>query len=199
MTRALPILAAVAIASGCGDRDDAMGEASTSPGGSADDDGGNAPADDDGADNDGGGGTPPLGSSECELGIGISGAVTWSTPSTPACGIPFGPQTGIFMGYLFLDGAIQSVQIDVADVTEGETGTFPAAMTLTHVDGRTWTTEACRVVIQSHVPDPEFDDDFSRAYRVHAMGSCTDPAADEAGLETVIVDPFALRFPARWA
>jgi hypothetical protein len=199
--RAVSIAIAAAITLGCGAGDDASDGADATTTAASSDAGnpGSQDAGQDGGPSGDGGGAPPIGSSACELGIAITGALTWSTPSTPACGIPFGPQTGIFMGYLFLDGAIEAVQIEVGEVTEGATGTFPASLTLTHADGRAWTSEACMVTIATHVAEPELDDEFSRAYRVQGTGTCTQPATDEAGTESVDVAPFQLRFPARWA
>lgn len=203
---ALHVAFAVALPFACGNEagDDA---ASTDAGGteSAEEGSAGSAASDgsDGSDGSAGSagsaGSPAIGEDACELGIAITGAVTWSTPSAPACAIPFGPPTGISMGWIFVDGPMQAVGLDVDDVTEGETGTFPATITLTHTDGREWSTATCTVEIDSHAPEPELDDEFSRAYRVHATGSCLQPATDEAGSESVVVASFALRFPARWS
>lgn len=149
---------------------------------------------------DSNGDTPPLGDGSCELAASLSGASQWSTPSAPGCGIPFGPDAGISMIFLFTDGEIQAITIDVADVTEGETGTFAATMEIEHADGRTWTAADCTVDIDEHAADPGSDDEFSRAYLVHATGTCASPAqSEEMAAEPIEIDPFELRFPARWS
>lgn len=103
------------------------------------------------------------------------------------------------MHYLFVDGEVERVTIDVAEIMEGETGTFPATLEIDHVDGRSWTAAECTVDVDEHVAEPEEDDDLSRGFIVHATGSCSAAAQpDDMGNEALEIMSFELRFPPRW-
>jgi hypothetical protein len=150
-----------------------------------------------GCDDKGGGGD--IGTSSCELGASVSGVVTWENPTAPACAITFGGTTDITMGFLFIDGEVESITIDVAEIGEGETGMFPATFEIRHSDDRRWIADQCTVQIDAHVADPEFDDELSRSYLVHGTGSCSGAAVTQGGtMDGPQVEPFEFRFPPRW-
>jgi hypothetical protein len=139
-----------------------------------------------------------LGDSSCELAASISGEVEWSSSRAPACAIPFGGDTGILMLYLPLGEPIAGVTVDVDEVTEGETGTFPATVEVRHEDDREWTATACTVTIDEHSYQSE--DDFSKEYLATGSGECASPAEPTGGdaTGTVTVEPFAFRFAPHW-
>ena len=150
-------------------------------------------------DGGGGGGGGELGDSECELAISLTGALEWTSAAAPACLIPFGGDVGISMLYgLVDDGPVERVEIEVAEVTEGEVGEFPAAVTVRAHDGRSWTSSSCVVVIDAH--EYVGEDEFSRMYQVTGSGGCATPAAPSGGDASgeLEVADFQFRFPPSW-
>jgi hypothetical protein len=137
-------------------------------------------------------------SESCSLTAQVSGGVAWSFADNPACLIPFGGGSGIDMQFRPIDGEVQVFEVDVSDVKEGQTGSFPATVEVLLRDGRRWkTARTCTVVIDSHVF--EKTEEISKAYLASGSGSCKDPAMPlSSATGTVAISPFTFRFPPRW-
>lgn len=142
---------------------------------------------------DGGGAS----SSSCALAASLSGAVTWTSDADPACGIQSGGRAGVFMGFYLPEGEVERFVVEVEDVKEGQTGTFPASVEVKLRDGRAFETASCTVRIDEHTLEKE--EPPSRAYLMGGSGACTGPAAPKAGSGAgATVAPFTFRFPPRW-
>jgi hypothetical protein len=139
-----------------------------------------------------------IGDSECELDGSVSGEIAWSNSSSPACVIPFSGSAGILMIFIPLDDELAAFQVDVADITEGETGTFPAIVEIRAEDDRVWETSDCTVEFDSH--EFESEDDFSRAYVATGTGECSSNALAVGGgaQGELTIAPFAFHFPPHW-
>jgi len=144
---------------------------------------------------------------DCLVSVELSGGYQASlSPDDPyACGIPFGGDSGVWMYFLPLEGDLGVLDISIDDVTEGETGTFPADATITLRDERRWTTAPgdCTVQVDEH--SFQKDDGNTKEYLMTGSGSCSAPAeafdpatGDPATDEPITIGPFEFRFPPRW-
>src|ERR1044071_10442752 len=139
----------------------------------------------------GGGG----GDSTCELDGSTSGAVTWESNSSPACGIPFGGDQGREMLFLPIHEPISSFEVDVPAIHAGELGTFTATVKVRAADhGPIFTARMCSVTISEHsfIKDGE----LGRQFQAVGDGACTVEASEDAG-STISIAPFSFRFPAQ--
>lgn len=133
----------------------------------------------------------------CALDASTHGALTWETERMPACLIPFGPPSGIWMVYNPLDEVVSTFEVDVRDVTADMTGTFPATVTLNLENGELWQTATpCSIEITEN--EYRSEDQFSTEYQVVGTGHCTDAAMKPGSSDAIVVDDFAFRFPAHW-
>jgi hypothetical protein len=140
---------------------------------------------------------------DCALDAGVSGGASadFTMQDSWGCASPFGSDAGIWMIFLPGGDTIGQIEIDVADVAEGATGTFPARNGFISPDGDlTWTTAdgACSVEITSNEKTGE--DDQTTTYLVVGSGSCTsaaEPVGDNPG-EAIQLAEFEFRFPSSW-
>lgn len=146
-------------------------------------------------------GTPDP-ASDCWISVALSGGYQASLAADDsfACGIPFGGDSGVWMIFLPAEGDIAQLQVVIDDVTEGETGTFPAGTTLMFRDERQWATAQgdCTVQVDEH--SFQRVDDNTNEYLMVGSGSCSAPAeaiAPAAG-DPITIGPFEFRFPPRW-
>ncbi|CAN5912469.1 hypothetical protein BH11MYX3_BH11MYX3_15620 [soil metagenome] len=134
----------------------------------------------------------------CSLAASGSGAASWSFDGEPACLIPFGASSGIDMIFSPLSGDLMSFEARVDVVREGETGAFPATVSVRIRGGAEYrTARTCTVTLSEHVATGE-SDGFSRPFQTAGEGSCPDPAIEVGGAGAISVEPFEFRFPARW-
>jgi hypothetical protein len=135
-------------------------------------------------------------SSTCALRGAVTGAIAWSiaTADPVACGIPFAGGEGSWMWFYPVSGDVASFVVDVAGVTSGQTGDFPASVEVNARDQRSWKTPAsCSVTITQNLPQAD------GSYQVVATGTCSAPAQPHGSAQgELTVSPFALRFPARF-
>jgi hypothetical protein len=151
------------------------------------DDGGGAAGDD-----------PP----DCSLSVNLAGGYQASLQHRPtwACGVPFGPDSGVWMVFLPGEGEVSSIDVMVDDVVRGQTGAFPAGVGLYLKDDRKWgtKTDECTVEVREHVLQQE--DEPADEFLMVGSGSCSAPAlpADGTAGEPIEVGAFEFRFPPRW-
>jgi hypothetical protein len=120
----------------------------------------------------------------CGLSVAISGGVEGSfTPDTAvACATQLSSTAGIDAAFLQLEGDVRTVELEVADVTKGETGQgFAARVRVTHEDDRRWGADGCVVDITKHSFVSQ--DDFADRYLVAGSGVCDEPAASIGGTD----------------
>jgi hypothetical protein len=157
---------------------------------------------DDGADTSSGGEEESL--PDCAIEIALAGGTEATFPMEHpwACGIPFGPDSGMMMVFIPDHDSVGQVVIDIQDVREGETGTFSASGGVISRDGdRSWSTPGfdCAVEIGEHVAVGE--DETSLEYQVVGSGSCAaaaDPVQGTTG-DPISLGAFSFRFPAHWS
>jgi hypothetical protein len=146
----------------------------------------------------GGGDDDGSGDTTCDLDASTSGTLTWKSDATPACSIPFGGDEGILMIYMPLGEAVASFQVDVANIREGQLGTFPAMVEVRAAGGGpTFATTACSVTITEHTYTKDVE--FGRQFQVVGEGACTADAIEKQGTSTIAIAPFTFRFPAHWS
>lgn len=112
-----------------------------------------------------------------------------------ACVDAFAGEADVWMSFYPTDGDVGLFEVEVADVTAGGTGTFPAAARLRLRDDRSWTAGSCTAVVDEHTYQDTADG--VDAYLFVGTGSCAAPAVDADGGE-VEVGPFAFRFVSHW-
>ena len=141
---------------------------------------------------------------DCALDAALSGGATAELGMNDVawgCAAPFGADTGVTM--IFLPGLddVGQIEIAIADVAEGEIGTFPATNRFTSPDGNaTWSTAAgaCEVTIESG--DKSGEDEQSNQYQLVGRGSCSapaDPVGENPG-QPIQLGDFEFRFVAYW-
>ena len=104
------------------------------------------------------------------------------------------------MNYLFLEGDVKTVVVEVSTVKEGQTGPFPAGVEVDFRDGRKWKTAAttCTVRINEHVFEATAELGRKR-YQASGDGDCAAAAMPLSGTTgTLTVAPFTFRFPPNW-
>lgn len=145
--------------------------------------------------------------SDCVVGVALSGGyqASLAPDDSYACAIPWGPDSGVLMVYLPVEGDLGSLEISIDDVTEGETGTFPADVSIILRDERRWTMApgGCTVQVDEHSFQNE--DEFTKGYLMTGSGSCSAPAeafdpatGDPATDDPITIGPFEFRFGPRW-
>jgi hypothetical protein len=145
-----------------------------------------------------GGGSGGGGDTTCDLDASTSGPLTWKSDATPACLIPFGGDEGILMIYQPLGEAVASFQVDVADIREGQLGTFPATVEVRAAGGGpTFATAACSVTVTEHAYTKDVE--LGRQFQVVGEGACTADAAEKLGTGKIAIAPFTFRFPMHWS
>jgi hypothetical protein len=84
----------------------------------------------------------------------LSGAIDLRIPpsnTSTACATSVSLDSDFTAGFLFVDSALSHADVEVGEVTEGETGTsFPARLDITHDDGREWVGENCVADVDEH-------------------------------------------------
>ena len=141
--------------------------------------------------------------SDCALSMTLSGGLdaSFELEQSWACGVPFGPSSGVWMVFLPPDGDIGQVYVIVDDVTASGTGTFPAGVgVLMRESENEWGTlrDDCTVEVREHSLVQE--DDPADEYLMVGSGSCSAAALPTPATtgDPVDVSAFEFRFPARW-
>jgi hypothetical protein len=90
--------------------------------------------------------------------------------------------TGISAIFIPYDEPFDAITLDVDEIGIDEVGTFPASLTFSHQDDRTFQSDDCEVSIETHEPDGE-DTESGVSYCVRGSGTCASPAAslDDSG------------------
>jgi hypothetical protein len=136
----------------------------------------------------------------CEVSVALSGGHVETLPGGEiGCASAFGPSTGVKM--IYLPGTeIGQLIVDVADITEGATGMFPAAVRILLDDEREWVTEldACsaEVVEHSFAEESELSKAYQMAGQIGCAGSAA-PIAPNTGA-AVEIGPMTFRFRSHW-
>jgi hypothetical protein len=90
----------------------------------------------------------------CGAALALDGALTSSLPpsrSSTACSSQTSFDSGIDVGFAFVESELSHVDLAVDDVLEGETGSgFPARLEIVHDDGRAWRGQDCTAEIGEH-------------------------------------------------
>ncbi len=106
---------------------------------------------------------------------------------------------GIDVGFALLESPLDGITLDIGEVSQDETGTFPATITVMHEDGRRFRTEGCTVDVTQHVPAQGGPDEIGVPYQVAGEGSCSDPAVESNDPSQVLnIDAFAFSAPTAW-
>ncbi len=138
--------------------------------------------------------------STCDLDASVSGAIDWRLSDDPACLTPFGSGTGTSISFMPLDGEVLAFRVEVKDIKEGQTGTFPAGVEIEARDHRRWATATtgCTVRVDSQVY--KMEDQFRKQYLTSGSGECSAPAmpSSSGASGTVTVAPFSFKFLANW-
>jgi hypothetical protein len=146
----------------------------------------------------GGGDGGAAGSGPCELAVRTSGAIEWSPAGPPACSIPFGRDSGLWMWFHPPEGEVSAFVVEVPGLAPGEVGELTATVGLVPREiGEAWETPpTCTVIVDSSIFVS--DDGFQVTYQIAGTGFCAEPAVLPGDLAPVAIEPFSFRFPARW-
>jgi hypothetical protein len=106
--------------------------------------------------------------------------------------------TGISAIFIPYDEPFDAITLDVDEIGIDEVGTFPASLTFSHQDDRTFQSDDCEVSIETHEPDGE-DTESGVSYCVRGSGTCASPAAslDDSG-ETLTISEFKFAAGVIW-
>lgn len=136
---------------------------------------------------------------DCQIVVGFSGEHEGSIEAEPpiACAVPFAGDTRLTMVFV-PGGEITAFEVDVAEVTEGATGTYTASATLRLADDRYFISEGCEVTLTEHREVGR--DENTTSVLVVGEGTCSAPARSpvEGVTGDVAIGAFAFRFPGRW-
>lgn len=133
----------------------------------------------------------------CELSASLTGAASWSSDRAPACLSPFAGSTGMEIVFVPLVGTVQRFTLDIREVTEGQTGTFPGSVTVTLDDDTAWSTpRTCAISITEHAFVRQAEP--GRVFQLAGTGTCGDPAASTGAAGMLTIQPFSFRFQAHW-
>jgi hypothetical protein len=120
----------------------------------------------------------------CGAAMTLAGAIELRVPpsrTSTACGTQTSFESGIDTGFLFVEGELSHVDLEVDDVREGETGgQFPARLRIVHDDGREWRSEQCMAEIAEHVHVGPAELGWER-YRLAGSVACDDATSVPAG------------------
>jgi hypothetical protein len=153
-----------------------------------------------GGDGDGGGdGSKPI----CSIGVTLSGDVDarFDVDDDMSCLISHSFDSGIELSYIPAQ-EVSNIELDIAEITEGETGAnFPATVVV-HLDvGTRYSVGACTAEITEHRPDGTETTSIGelRNYVVVGTASCTEPALPPPpATGTIEVGALSFRIPATW-
>ena len=141
---------------------------------------------------------------DCQIEVDFSGEHEGSIEAEPAiaCAVPFAGDTGLTMDFV-PGGDLTAFEVDVAEVTLGATGTFPASATVRLADDRYFISEGCEVTLSEHREvdrDEAERDERTAAVLVVGEGRCSAPARSpvEGISGAVEIGAFSFRFPGRW-
>jgi hypothetical protein len=153
-------------------------------------------------DDDGGGDT--VSDSDCALGITLSGDVekSVSVNDSAACLVAHSFESGIIAGLTVL-GSGFSIQINVQDVTEGQTGSgFPMEVGVNIDDGPGYNTPlpGCSASITEHAFNGTVENEIGeqREYRVIGSASCTEQAVREDAPGELTLTNVVFHIPGIW-
>jgi hypothetical protein len=138
------------------------------------------------SDGSGGGGQPTVFSADttCGAALALDGALTSSVPpsrSSTACSSQTSFDSGIDVGFAFVESELSRVELAVDDVLEGETGSgFPARLEIVHDDGREWRGQGCTAEISEHAHVGPGELGWER-YRLRGSVACERAASVSAG------------------
>jgi hypothetical protein len=167
--------------------------------------GGDSDADADG-DGDGGMGSDapvafPDGTT-CGAALEVSGAVDLRIPpsnDSTACATSVSVDSDFTAGFLFVASELSHADIEVDDVTEGETGTsFTARLEITHDDGREWVGESCVADVDEHEYLGPGELGW-RGYRVRGSIECEAMTSRDGSAAELEVHSFAFLATIHWS
>lgn len=112
----------------------------------------------------------------CYIAVSVEGSVDYEqTHRDLFCLYLTSFESGISTVFIPYDEPFDGITLDIDEIGIDEVGTFPASLTFSHEDGRTFRSDDCEVSVESHEPDGE-DVASGVSYRVRGSGSCTSPA-----------------------
>jgi hypothetical protein len=123
----------------------------------------------------------------CGAALALDGALVLTIPpsrSSTACSSQTSFDSGIDVGFAFVDSELSRVDLAVDDVREGETGSgFPARLEIVHDDEREWRGQACTAEIAEHEHVGPGELGWER-YRLNGSVACESAASvgDDAGV-----------------
>ena len=127
---------------------------------------------------------------KCFIAVGVEGAVNYEqTHGDLFCLYLTSYESGISTVFIPYNEPFDSITLDVEEIEIDEVGTFPASLTFSHEDGRTFRSDECEVAVDAHEPDGE-DSEAGLSYQFHGTGRCASPAVsqDEASETLTIAD-----------
>ena len=138
----------------------------------------------------------------CGAAIALDGALTLRVPpsrSSTACASQTSFDSGVDTGFLFVDGELSHVDLEVDDVHEGEIGSgFPAHLTIVHDDEREWRGEGCTAEIAEHEHVGPGELGWER-YRLTGSVACEGAASIPAGAAPALeLESFAFVVSISW-
>ncbi|HEX6277122.1 MAG TPA: hypothetical protein VFZ53_28975 [Polyangiaceae bacterium] len=153
-----------------------------------------------GGDGDGGGdASKPI----CSIGVTLAGDVEarFDVDDDVSCLIAHSSGSGIELSYIPAE-EVSTIELDIAEVTEGETGAdFPMTVVVNLDAGTRYTTGACTATLTEHRLDGTETTSIGelRNYVVVGTGSCAEPALPPApATGSIELGALSFRIPATW-
>lgn len=107
-------------------------------------------------------------------------------------------ESGISTVFIPYDEPFDGITLDVDEIGIDEVGTFPASLTFSHQDGRTFLSDDCEVTVESHAPDGE-ESESGLSYHFRGSGSCASPASSPGDPnETLTITEFEFASGVIW-
>ncbi len=119
----------------------------------------------------------------CGAALEVSGALDLRivpSDSSTACATSVSFESGLDVGFLFVDSGLSRADLEVEDVAESEIGEdFSARLRIVHEDGREWNGEGCDAYIAEHeyIAPAELG---WKSYRVSGGIECTSMSSADA-------------------
>lgn len=128
---------------------------------------------------------------DCAIPVALSGAVDF-TIAREALACAYSASYGSEVSTMFLpqSGPVESVSLDLEDITRGQLGVFPLTLTIRLEGGDIFVANDCTVDVTSHDPNPDKPSELGTVYRLGGSGTCAAAAVSEGASEVIEIADF---------
>lgn len=135
----------------------------------------------------------------CYIAVSVEGAVDFEQSKKDLfCLYLTSYESGVSTVFIPYDEPFDGITLDIEEIQIDQVGTFPATLSFSHEDGRTFRADDCEVSIETHEPDGE-PTDSGLSYQMRGNGTCQGPALLTTGsTESLTIAPFEFSTGVIW-